>query len=90
MSDSGMLAIAAVNKHASESRTIALAIESLSPWASYRVITVNGETTESYNDIDTEQVTLSRGEWLPVAQGTLEVTLAPHSANVVQLRNNPV
>jgi len=89
MSDSGMLAIAAVNKHASESRTLAMAIESLSPWASYRVITVNGETTESYNDIDTEQVTLSRGEWLPVAQGTLEVTLAPHSANVVQLRNNP-
>jgi len=81
----GMLAIAAVNKHASQARTLSLSLAELEA-KEYRVITVNGESTESYNDIGVEQVTLCEGNWLPLAGGMLEVDLGAHSVNVIQIR----
>ncbi len=79
------LAVAAVNKHPSEKQVLALTAEGNYTAGSYRVVTVNGPETGSYNDIGTEQVKLTEGEWLPVTGRTLEVTLEPHSANVIQL-----
>ncbi|MGI6725824.1 MAG: alpha-L-arabinofuranosidase C-terminal domain-containing protein [Christensenellales bacterium] len=87
MSETGMLCVAAVNKHALESRALSIAMEGAARAKEYRLITVNGESTESYNDIGVEQVRLTRGEWKPVTGNVLNVTLQPHSANVIQLKD---
>ena len=78
-----LLAVAAINKHASEARVLPLTgVEG----REYRVITVNGESTESYNDIGLEQVTLTEGPWQPLTGETLAVELGAHSVNVIQIR----
>ena len=80
-SEDGLLAIAAVNKHPVEARSLTLSVKA----GEYRIITVNGDSTESYNDIGLEQVTLTESEWRPIpADGN--VTLAAHSVNVIQIR----
>lgn len=60
--EDGLYAISVINKHDSESRTITL------PFAgkAYRMLTVNGESTEAYNDIDATQVTLTESPWKPL------------------------
>ena len=52
----------------------------------FRILTVNGDSTESFNDIGHEGVALSEGEWRPLADGMAEAVLAPHSVNVIQIR----
>ncbi len=84
-SEDGMLAISAINKHAGESRTLTLNWPEIGEPRQYRVVSVLGEGTESYNDIDLEQVKLVEGPWQPVS-GAVSVTLAPHSVNVIQIR----
>ena len=85
MSDSGVVAIAAINKHASEARTLALSAEGMHTGTEYRLITVNGDSTDAYNDVDVNGVTLTVGEWLPLPEN-LQVTLDAHSVNVIQIR----
>ena len=85
MSGSGMIAIAAVNKHASEARTLTLTAEGCGSATQYRVITVNGESVDAYNDMDRNDVTLQEGEWLPLT-GDVQVSLAAHSVNVIQMK----
>ena len=86
MRESAMLCVAAVNKHASESRELTIALEGKAAAGQYRVITVNGESTEAYNDIGVEQVCLTEGEWQPITADVLTVCLQPHSANVIQMK----
>ncbi len=87
ISENGMLAIAAVNKHTCESRTLMLN-HNQSPFCKeYRVITVNGESTDSFNDVGVEQVTLTEGKWQPLTE-ELSVELQAHSVNVIQLRSS--
>ena len=85
MSDSGVVAIAAVNKHAHEGRALDLFPEGPFLGKKYRVITVNGESKDSYNDVEMEQVTLQEGPW-QMLTGHMEVQLQPHSVNVIQIR----
>ena len=42
--------------------------------------------TDSFNDIDTEQVTLYEGPWLPLTGKKIKVDLLAHSVNVIQVR----
>jgi len=85
MSDSGMVAIAAINKHADEARSLIVSSVGHVAGKEYRMITVNGESIDSYNDINAEQVTLQEGEWKPLDEH-MEVTLQAHSVNVIQIR----
>ena len=85
ISESGMVAIAAVNKHADQPRCLTLDQESAQAGKEYRVITVNGESPDSYNDVGMEQVTLTEGTWQPV-QGPVQAELQAHSVNVIQIR----
>ena len=79
----GMLAVAAVNKHPAETAEF-----HLNPGMAvrdFRVITVNGETADAYNDIGVNGVCMTEGKWRtwdPAGQ----IRLAPHSVSVVQLR----
>ena len=79
-----MLAVAAVNKNASESRVLGLAFDGAAP-REYRICTVNGPEPESYNDIGREEIALRASAWAPVpADGAY--ALEPHSVNVIQFR----
>ena len=81
----GALAIAAVNKHASEQRDLRLVLEDVQHVTRYRVLTVNGASTESYNDIGGTQVTRSEGPWQQLSTPALTITLSPHSVNVIEV-----
>lgn len=85
ISESGILAIAAVNKHPSQVRALSLSVEGSFTAKEYRVITVNGDSVDSYNDIGINGVTLTEGDWRPITDEK-QVTLAPHSVNVIQVR----
>ena len=79
----GILAVAAVNKHPLEARELRL--DPGEGIREYRVITVNGDSVDAYNDVDVTGVTLTEGEWQPW-QADAPLRLAPHSVNVIQLR----
>lgn len=79
-----LYAVAVINKCADESQTLRMENPG-DMMKEFRVITVNGSTTESYNDIDYTGVSVSESEWETVGNG--EYTLFPHSVNVIQLRS---
>ncbi len=82
-SRTGGYAVAVVNKSADENAS--LVVSQLDAQAAeYRIVTVNGGSTEAYNDIDREEVSLTEGVWQPVTTHTY--TFAPHSINILQLR----
>ena len=80
----GMLAVAAVNKHPERALPLKLALEGGERPLRYRVVTVNGDGVDAYNDVDVDRVGLTEGPW-QAAEGPLSVALAPHSANVIQI-----
>ena len=79
----GVTAIAAVNKHPSQ--PLALELPAVPGARAYRVLAVNGDSTEAYNDVGYQGVALTEGPWEPWREG-LTVTLAPHGVHVIQLR----
>ncbi len=81
----GTVAVAAVNKHPCEERTLTLCTEGRFAPREIRILRVNGDSTESFNDIGTEQVKTEQGEWLP-ASPPLTFTLPPHSVQVIEIR----
>ncbi len=85
ISENGILAVAAVNKHACESRTLTLNSHLNLTGKEYRVLTVNGVSPDSFNDVGTEHVRLTESEWKPLAE-SLSVELQAHSVNVIQIR----
>ncbi len=76
-------AVAAVNKSADESCLLKLS-ENAAVLREARVLTVNGDDKDSYNDIGHSAVGLSTGKWEPFRPSGYE--LAPHSVNILQLR----
>jgi len=84
MKRDGMLAVAAVNKHPSQPQKLTLRIPE-GGYGEYRVVTVNGESTEAYNDVGVNGVTLKAGEWKKQEQPA-EIDLPAHSVNVIQMR----
>ena len=80
----GVLAIAAVNKRPDRAEKLALRFEG-GAGREYRVVTVNGESTEAYNDVGVNGVSLTEGAWQPLPAAP-ELALAPHSVNVIQIR----
>ena len=75
MRQDNLLAIAAVNKHPSE--VWQLEITPTRTPMEYRVIRVNGETVDTFNDIDQTEIS---------CDAPLGVSLASHSINVIQIR----
>lgn len=50
----------------------------------YRIHTLNGDSTESYNDIGVNGITCTVGEWIPCTD-EFSVSFAPHSVNVIEI-----
>ena len=51
----------------------------------YRVINVNGESIDAFNDIDHTGIILTEGKWTP-CEAQFSISLSPHSINVLQVR----
>ena len=76
-------AVAVVNK--SPDKTIELLLDSGGiGLKEYRIIMVNGDSTEAYNDVGHTAVTLKENSWSNI--GEKKYTLEPHSVNIIQLR----
>ena len=77
---SGM-AVAAVNKDPDKTHMITLP---LSGKTQVILRTVNGESKDSYNDVDHDGVTTAATD-LGMHEGSVEIALAPHSVNLIEL-----
>ena len=77
----GIAAVSAINKDADNARSLSLTADGAKK---YRVHTLNGESTESYNDIGVDGITLKTGEWTDCTD-TLDLSLEPHSVNVIEI-----
>lgn len=81
------LALAVVNKDASETCSISLSF-SVSD-SQVKLYTVSGSSIESYNDIAHEEVKIEETE-LGNFRENMEIFLKPHSVNVVQIKKNTI
>ena len=81
-SDRDGIAISAVNKDPASVHTLVL--EPAYAGHRVRIFTVNGPSPDAFNDIGREEISLCAGEPLVYEEG-MELRLAPHSVNVIQL-----
>ena len=81
-SDRDGLAVAAVNKDPSQPRSLTLDLGGMG--RQFRLHTVSGKSTESYNDIGHEEVRIRSSAWQPLDAGTV-ISLPPHSVNVISI-----
>ena len=82
--DGSRIAIAAVNKHPDEFREFSVILSSQP--REYRLMTVNGPSKDSFNDLTHTDVKIKEGEWKPASGRELTVSLEPHSVNILQIR----
>lgn len=78
------IAIAAVNKHRTDSCTVTFRIETGDSILHAVQYSICGKTEDSYNDIDKNEVFIETSE-LGECRGKLTVELPPHSVHVIQL-----
>lgn len=78
----GILSIAVVNKDPKESHRLSFVFEPGYHPASYRICTVTGSSTESYNDVGVDGIKMNVSEWRPTS-GSAEYEFQPHSANIL-------
>ena len=79
--EDGTVAVSVINKDAEAARTLSLQIPGA---VRYRIHTLNGESTESYNDIGVNGITCTAGEWAACTE-ELCLEFAPHSVNVAEI-----
>ena len=82
--DGSRIAIAAVNKHPDEFRELSVILSSQP--REYRLMTVNGPSKDSFNDLTHTDVKIKEGEWKSASGRELTVSLEPHSVNILQIR----
>lgn len=80
--DRAGLAVAAVNKDPKKEQKIVLPVKEVS--GKVTMYTVSGNSTESYNDVGHEEVKVTKQD-MGVYEYGMEVMLAPHSVNVIQI-----
>ena len=80
-SDKPGMAIAAVNKEPETAQTIVLPLTGCTQVILY---TVNGESKDSYNDVDHDGVTTTVAN-LGTHENRVEIRLEPHSVNLIEL-----
>ncbi|MGI6095178.1 MAG: alpha-L-arabinofuranosidase C-terminal domain-containing protein [Lachnospiraceae bacterium] len=81
-SDKPGMAIAAINKEAEAEHVISLDTDHKG--GQVKMYTVSGNSTESYNDIDHEEVVIEEQD-LEIYEEGMKITLKPHSVNVIQI-----
>lgn len=88
-SDQEGIAVAVVNKDPEKEQTVTLDLTALSQLSKGQMqavlYTVSGNTTESYNDVDYEEVKIAERQ-LAFSGNEMDVVFLPHSVNVVVIR----
>ena len=80
-SDKDGLAVAAINKDGEQPHSISIPLEKP---AFITILTLNGSSKDAYNDVGRNDVTVT--ESIPgLCEGTLEITLQPHSVNIIKI-----
>ena len=82
--DGSRISAAVINKHPDEEKTFTVSFQSAP--REYRLITVNGPSKDSFNDLSKTEVVKKEGEWKPAGQKEISVCLEPHSVNILQIR----
>ncbi|MBQ9857032.1 MAG: alpha-N-arabinofuranosidase, partial [Clostridia bacterium] len=80
--DEGGYAISAVNKDGENMQTLVLSMIG-DEKKEMRIHTVNGPEKDSYNDIGKTDVSITSTDWMPYRE---EISLEPHSVNVIEIR----
>ncbi len=80
-SDRKGFAIAAINKDPIRNQSFDLALDYS---GEAEISTLNGESTESYNDIGRDEITVKTKK-LGKFAGSMSFTLEPHSVNIITL-----
>ena len=78
------MAVAAVNKHRTEGQTVKICTGTEKTVFDVAIYSICGNTKDSYNDIDRNEVTIIKSE-LGKCKAEVTVELKPHSVNVIQL-----
>lgn len=81
-SDRPGLALAAINKEPVQMQPIVLSFRI--PGSRVKMYTVSGSSTESYNDVNHEEVRIEEKD-LGNFEEEMEIMLSPHSVNVIQI-----
>lgn len=79
-------AVSVINKSSDKNLPCEIVWDPENGLTEFRVVTVNGASTESFNDIDHEGVGLTCGEWKKCSGNSARVLLEPHSVNMIQIR----
>lgn len=74
-------AVAVVNKSEAEAKKLEINLETS---GDVRMYYISGESTESYNDIDREEIAIECEELGTYIPG-MEITLKPHMVGVIQI-----
>ena len=77
----GKIAVSAINKDAENERELILDIEKVKR---YKIYTLNGESTESYNDIGVDGIVLKESDYTS-CEGKVKITLENHSVNIIEI-----
>lgn len=80
------ISVSIVNKHPDEARTISLILDEIP--MRYRLLTVNGPSKDSFNDINHTDVELKMDEWMTTDRKELSISLQPHSVNILQIQKS--
>lgn len=81
-SDQPGLALAVVNKDPAQKHSLTLSF--CMPKGKVKMYTVSGDSTESYNDINHEEVSIKETDWGDFEE-EMEIVLSAHSVNVIQI-----
>ncbi len=77
----GAVVVSVMNKDPERERALNLSVPGVKK---YRIHTLNGESTEAYNDIGIQGIVPRTGEWL-ACDGAVDLWLEPHSVNIIEL-----
>ena len=80
--EDGATVVSAVNRNPDTAVTLSVCVDR-NP-SVYRVHTLAGESTESFNDIDHNGAAIETGEWKPFVSG-VKIELRPHSVNMIEI-----
>lgn len=80
-SDKPGMAVAAVNKDPDKACSITLPLDGRTQVILY---TINGESKDSYNDVDHDGVRTAKTD-LGMHEGCIEIALEPHSVNLIEI-----
>lgn len=79
--DDGAVSVSVINKHPHSSKKVSFKIDSA---FQYCIHTLNGDSTESYNDIDLQGIILKSSEMIN-CNDIIDLEIEPHSVNIIEI-----